>query len=103
MDLLVLFPLPAVLSVSLPEFLTVYLMVLPEFPTVYLMVLPESPMVYLMVLLGLCLLCAACAMRSLGSPLTAPLTPHRPGNPDLLIRFPLWCQKARGFFAGRHT
>ena len=51
MDLLVLFPLPAVLSVSLPEFLTVYLMVLPEFPTVYLMVLPESPMVYLMVLL----------------------------------------------------
>ena len=58
---------------------------------------------YLMVLLGLCLLCAACAMRSLGSPLTAPLTPHRPGNPDLLIRFPLWFQKARGFFAGRHT
>ena len=58
---------------------------------------------YLMVLLGLCLLCAACAMRSLGSPLTAPLTPHRPGNPDLLIRFPLWFQKARGFFAGRHA
>ena len=56
-----------------------------------------------MVLLGLCLLCAACAMRSLGSPLTAPLTPHRPGNPDILIRFPLWFQKARGFFAGRHT
>ena len=45
--------------------------------------------------------CAACAMRSVGSPLTAPLTPRRPGNPDLLIRFPLWRQKARAFFAGR--
>lgn len=51
MDLLALFPLPAVLSVSLPEFLTVSLMVLPEFLTAYLMVLPEFPMVYLMVLL----------------------------------------------------
>ena len=58
---------------------------------------------YLMALLGLCLLCAACAMRSLGSPLTAPLTPHRPGNPDIFIRVPLWFQKARGFFAGRHA
>ena len=56
---------------------------------------------YLMALLGLALLCAACAMRSVGSPLTAPLTPRRPGNPDLLIRFPLWRQKARAFFAGR--
>ena len=54
---------------------------------------------YLMALLGLALLCAACAMRSVGSPLTAPLTPRRPGNPDLLIRFPLWRQKARAFFA----
>ena len=54
---------------------------------------------YLMALLGLALLCAACAMRSVGSPLTAPLTPKRPGNPDLLIRFPLWWQKARAFFA----
>ncbi|MFR5796508.1 MAG: spore germination protein, partial [Christensenellales bacterium] len=54
---------------------------------------------YLMALLGLALLCAACAMRSVGSPLTAPLTPKRPGNPDLLIRFPLWRQKARAFFA----
>ena len=54
-----------------------------------------------MALLGLALLCAACAMRSVGSPLTAPLTPRRPGNPDLLIRFPLWRQKARAFFAGR--
>ena len=54
---------------------------------------------YLMALLGLALLCAACAMRSVGSPLTAPFTPKRPGNPDLLIRFPLWRQKARAFFA----
>ena len=41
MDLLALFPLPAVLSVSLPEFLAVSLMVLPEFLTASLMVLPE--------------------------------------------------------------
>ena len=55
----------------------------------------------LMMSLLMLLLCAACAMRSVGSPLTAPLTPRRPGNPDLLIRFPLWRQKARAFFAGR--
>lgn len=54
-----------------------------------------------MALLGLALLCAACAMRSVGSPLTAPLTPKRPGNPDLLIRFPLWRQKARAFLQDR--
>ncbi|MFR5788368.1 MAG: hypothetical protein ACLUHE_15530 [Christensenellales bacterium] len=53
---------------------------------------------YLMALLGLALLRrvrhALCRFA-----LTAPLTPKRPGNPDLLIRFPLWRQKARAFFA----
>ncbi|MFR2494203.1 MAG: spore germination protein [Christensenellales bacterium] len=52
---------------------------------------------YLMALLGLALLCAACAMRSVGSPLTAPLTPKRPGNPDLPIRFRCGGRK-RGLF-----
>ncbi|MDO5376825.1 MAG: spore germination protein [Clostridia bacterium] len=54
---------------------------------------------YLMALIALCLLCALCAMRSVGSPLTAPLTPRRPGNPDILLRLPLRFQKARAFFA----
>lgn len=58
---------------------------------------------YLMALLALCLCCATCAMHSIGSPLTAPLTPHRPGNPDILLRFPLKFQKARAFFAKHHS
>ena len=54
---------------------------------------------YLMALTALCLGCALCAMSSLGSPLTAPLTPHRRGNPDIFLRLPLKFQKARAFFA----
>lgn len=56
---------------------------------------------YLMALLLLCLCCGLCAMQSIGSPLTAPVTPRRAGNPDILLRFPLKFQKARAFFA-RH-
>ena len=55
---------------------------------------------YAMALLLVFLLCAACAMRSVGSPLTAPLTPHRRHSPDFLLRLPLRFQKARAFFAG---
>lgn len=54
---------------------------------------------YGMALCALCLAGALCAMQSVGSPLTAPLTPHRRGNPDLLLRLPLRFQKARAFFA----
>ena len=54
---------------------------------------------YLMALLTLCMVTAMCAMRSVGSPLTAPVTPHRPGNPDIVLRLPLKFQKARAFFA----
>ena len=54
---------------------------------------------YLMALLALCMACRLCTLHSLGAPLTAPLTPHRPGNPDILLRFPLKFQKARAFFA----
>ena len=57
---------------------------------------------YAMGLLLLCLLCALCGMRSVGSPLTAPLTPPRRGNPDLLVRLPMRYQKARAFFAKGH-
>ena len=54
---------------------------------------------YLMGLVSLCLLTAACAMQTLGMPLTAPVTPPRPHNPDILLRLPLRFQKARAFFA----
>lgn len=54
---------------------------------------------YLMALLALCMACRLCTLHSLGAPLTAPLTPRRPGNPDILLRFPLKFQKARAFFA----
>jgi len=56
---------------------------------------------YAISLLLLVLLCALCRMTSAGSPLTAPLTPPRRGNPDLLIRLPMKFQKARAFFAKR--
>jgi len=54
--------------------------------------------------MGLCLLallCALCAMDSAGSPLTAPVTPRRPGNADILLRMPMQYQKARAFFAAK--
>jgi len=54
---------------------------------------------YAMLLLLLCLSCALCAMRSVGSPLTAPLAPRRRANPDILLRLPMKYQKARAFFA----
>ena len=57
---------------------------------------------YLMAIVTLSLLCAACAMNSIGSPLTAPLTPHRRHSPDFLLRLPLRFQKARAFFAGHN-
>ena len=38
-------------------------------------------------------------MQSIGSPLTAPVTPPRRANPDILLRLPLRRQKARAFFA----
>ena len=53
-----------------------------------------------MCLTGLLLLCALCAMTSVGSPLTAPVTPRRRANPDILLRLPLRFQKERAFFAG---
>lgn len=54
---------------------------------------------YLMGLTSLFLLVATCAMQTLGMPLTAPVTPPRPRNPDILVRLPLRFQKARAFFA----
>lgn len=74
------------------------------FKIVHLLLLTAGALggLYLMGLVTLCLGCALCMMRSTGSPLTAPLTPHRPGNPDIFLRFPLRFQKARAFFA-RHS
>ena len=53
-------------------------------------------------LLTLALLCMLCAMTSIGSPLTAPITPRRIKNPDILLRLPQRMQKARAFYAQRH-
>ncbi len=58
---------------------------------------------FAMALLLVFLLCAACAMRSVGSPLTAPVTPPRRANPDFLVRLPMKFQKARAFFAKRSS
>ena len=52
-----------------------------------------------MVLLLSVLGCAVCAMHSVGAPLTAPVTPPRRGNRDILLRMPMKYQKARAFFA----
>ena len=49
---------------------------------------------------GYCILLTLCGMRSLGYPYTAPVAPHRPHNPDLLARLPIWLQRRRMFFAG---
>ncbi len=54
---------------------------------------------YLMALAALVLACALCAMTSAGSPLAAPVAPHRRHGPDILLRLPLKYQKARAFFA----
>ena len=56
---------------------------------------------YMMALLLCVLLCALFAMDSAGSPLTAPVSPPRRANPDILLRLPLRFQKARAFFAKR--
>ena len=57
---------------------------------------------YAMGLLTLALLCMLCAMTSVGSPLTAPITPRRIKNPDILLRLPQRMQKARAFYALRN-
>lgn len=54
---------------------------------------------YAMLLLLMGLSCALFAMRSVGSPLTAPLAPRRRANPDIFVRLPMKYQKARAFFA----
>ena len=51
--------------------------------------------VYGMVLLLAVTVVRTCALRSLGSPLTAPASPLRPHNPDLILRLPLWRQRLR--------
>ena len=47
------------------------------------------------------LLTGLCAMRSIGCPYVAPIAPHRPHNPDILLRLPIWLQTRRRFFASR--
>lgn len=39
------------------------------------------------------------SQTSLFSPLCAPIAPNRPQNPDILLRYPVWRQRLRGFMA----
>ena len=45
--------------------------------------------------------CQLCGMRSFGVPYFAPVAPHRPHNPDLLLRLPVWLQTRLLFIARR--
>ena len=56
---------------------------------------------YTILLVLLALSCALFGMQSVSSPLTAPVSPPRRGNPDILLRLPLRFQKAAAFFAKR--
>ena len=54
---------------------------------------------YMIALSLLVLACALFGMRSVTSPLTAPVSPPRKRNMDVFIRLPLPFQRARAFFA----
>ncbi len=58
---------------------------------------------YAMGLLTLALLCMLLSMTSLGSPLAAPVAPRRTRNPDILLRFPVFRQKAKAFYSQKNT
>jgi len=50
-------------------------------------------------LLSFLLLLQLLSSRSLRAPLFAPVTPVRPHNPDVVIRYPVWRQRLRGYLA----
>ncbi len=54
---------------------------------------------YGMILLYLLLQTNLGMLHSFGVPYYAPISPPRPHNPDLLVRYPLWKQRLRGFYA----
>ena len=54
---------------------------------------------YLIALVLLVMGCALCGMESVSSPLTAPVSPPRRANRDVLLRLPLRSQRAKAFFA----
>jgi len=45
------------------------------------------------------LLCHVCSLRSFGCDFLSPLAPHKPHNPDLLLRFPIFKQRRTVVFA----
>lgn len=52
------------------------------------------------VILGMFLILAhLCSMKSFGVDYLAPVAPHRPHNPDILLRLPVWRQRRILFFA----
>ena len=59
--------------------------------------------VYGILLVSLVLLSQLTGMHSLGVPFCAPVAPHRPHNPDLLLRLPLALQRRPMFFARKDS
>ena len=50
-------------------------------------------------LLSFLLLLQLLSIRSLRAPLFAPVSPLRPENPDVVVRYPVWRQRLRGYLA----
>ena len=66
----------------------------------FLLVLATGIAGYLGLVLGCFLLFMRIAgLTSLNYPYFAPLAPHRPANPDKILRLPIWRQRLRGYIA----
>lgn len=56
------------------------------------------------VIMGMFLLLAhLCSMKSFGVDYLAPVAPHHPHNPDILLRLPVWMQRRILFFASPNS
>ncbi len=56
------------------------------------------------VIMGMFLLLAhLCSMKSFGVDYLAPIAPHHPHNPDILLRLPVWMQRRILFFASPNS
>ena len=48
-----------------------------------------------------CLSMSLCGIRSLGQPYVAPIAPHLPHNPDILLRLPIWMHRRPMFYSAK--
>lgn len=66
----------------------------------FLLVLATGAAGYLGLVLGcFFLMMRLCGLTSLNHPYFAPLAPHRPSNPDTVLRLPIWRQRLRAYIA----